>query len=327
MTATAGAGGAYLAEADGATVTASATGAGKVDVVNVAGNLNLAATTAAGDIIANTAGTLNIAGATSTATGNISLSSTNAVTLGANLTSTSGTITIAVNTDGAGAEGFDQKAAAITTGNPTAGALFISVNTAAGGTGNAIIGLGSVGGETGGGVTVTSNGGNVQWSNDPVYGAFGTSQTGLGNGGSNAQTLKAITYNFVTGNRIGGDQRPTSAARNFGANGATNSVPGLTGSVGSGGNNMSPTGTLGPPDLTIGSIAPPMGRVYPRSGANATGHNVFVTGSISRSRQHLSGCRRQFQHRANVVVGGAKFSAFGLDAGQQGQATAARRSR
>ena len=40
------------------------------------------------------------------------------------------------------------------------------------GLGDAIIGMGSIGTNAGGEITVNSNGGNILWSNDPVYAAF-----------------------------------------------------------------------------------------------------------------------------------------------------------
>ncbi len=198
IVASAGAGGMYITEADGAYVTATATGAGNISIVN-------------------TAGTLNIAGATSTVSGNISLSSGDAITLSANLNAGSGTIAIAANTDGAGTDGYDQKAAALTTTNTGANAIAITVNTAAGGTGSATIGQGSTG--AGGTVTVAANGGSVLWSNDPSYTAFGNSQLGLTNGGSNTQTLKTQNY-IVTATgagSIGTTARPIQSGTLSGA--------------------------------------------------------------------------------------------------------------
>src|SRR5262249_51744875 len=122
--------------------------------------------------VAVTAGTLNVTGAIASGNGNLSLSSGDAVTLGANVNAGSGTITIAPNTDGSGAQGYDQKGATLTTTNATASALSITVNTAGGGTGDAVIGQGTVGGDSGGKVTVTSNAGNILWSADPSYTAF-----------------------------------------------------------------------------------------------------------------------------------------------------------
>ena len=70
--------------------------------------------------------------------------------------------------------------------------------------------MGSIGDTTGGTITVNSGGGNILWSNDPVYTAFTDSQTGLANGGSNTQTLTAQDFFFTStgAGSIGTDARP-----------------------------------------------------------------------------------------------------------------------
>ena len=145
IVATAGTGGAFITEADGADFTATATGAGNVSLTNLAG-------------------ILNIAGVTKTVTGNISISSGDDVTVNANVGdgSTAGTITIAANTDGAGTQGYTQAAtASLITSNATTSAIGITVNTASGGTGNAILGIANAGTTTAGTYSVNANGGSI----------------------------------------------------------------------------------------------------------------------------------------------------------------------
>ncbi|QEL17930.1 YDG domain-containing protein [Limnoglobus roseus] len=289
--ATVGAGGLFLAEADGADVTATATGVGNVD-------------------ISNTTGTLNVAGATSTVAGNIALSSGDAVTLSANLNAGSGTITIAANTDGAGSQGYDQKAASITTTNTTAAGVSIIVNTAGGGTGNAVIGQGSIGSNTGGGYTVAANGGSVLWTADPAYAAFDASFTGLLNGGSNTETLKAFAYNFTTGaaGSVGTDARPLQLD-NYGTNGTPAAVANLTGTTGSGGFYAVGWDAAGSHDLTTGVItAQGAGGIRVATG-NAGGHNLYAIGNISTGSGTIYlAADDVLGIGPNVTIGGAGFS-------------------
>lgn len=306
----AGAGGAFIVEADGATVTAVTTGTGSLGVASNSGSLNLSATTAAGNLTATSGGSLTIVGTTSTGSGNISLSAANAIALNANVSSTAGTITIAANTDGTGSEGFDQKAATISTGNATPSALAITVNTAGGGTGDAIIGQGTVGNNAGGGIVVNANGGNIVWSNDPIYAAFGASQTGLGNGGSNAQVLRGYTYDFLTGatGGAGTSERPIQID-NFGTNSAPNAVPNLTANVGSGGLYVTGWDSSGNLDLTTGNItAQGAGSVRVVAG-NSGGHNLWVAGNITTGTGNiLLGADDNLDIVAGVTIGGGSFA-------------------
>ncbi len=297
ITANAGAGGVYLAEADGASVTATATGAGNVSITNATG-------------------TLNIAGATTTVTGNLSLSSGGAITLGANLNAGSGTITIAADTLGtiaAGTAAFDQMGASITTTNTTANALSITVNTASAGAGDAIIGQGSVGSNSGGTVTVNSNGGNILWSNDPSYTAFTSSQTGLSNGGSNTQTLHAFVYNLTSTAGIGADARPLQFD-NYGLDGGVNTVngvtvPNLVASAGAGGLYVTDWDSTNSHDLTIGTVtATGAGNVRIVT-ANATGHNQWIVGNVSAGSGYIYLASDDDIHvLPNAVIGGTGFS-------------------
>jgi autotransporter-associated beta strand protein len=286
----AGAGGMFVGEADGANVTATATGSGNIDVQNVVG-------------------TLNVAGLTSTATGNITLSSGDAVTLGADVNAGSGTIAIAANTDGAGSQGYDQKAASIVTTNATLTAVSIAVNTAAGGTGHAVIGQGAIGSNSGGGVTVTSNGGSILWSNDPAYAPFTGSQTGLTSGGTNTQTLRAASYTFATGpaGLVGTDDRPLQLD-NFGTNEAPHSSANLTVNTGTGGLFATVWG-VGGVDLTTGTIAAQGAANIRIAVANSGGHNLWVAGPVTTGTGTISlYADDELTLTSSGLVGGAGFS-------------------
>ena len=136
-------GDAFVTEADGATVTATATGSGNLSINNLVGTLTV------GDV--------------SAANGNISLSSGDAITLAADV-STGGTISIAANTDGAGNEGLSQTAGTISTSDVSANAATITVNTNAGGTGDAVIDSTSIGSASGGTLSINSNGGSILYA-------------------------------------------------------------------------------------------------------------------------------------------------------------------
>ena len=289
-----GAGGVYLIEADGADVTATATGAGNI-------------------VVLNKVGTLNIAGVTSTVTGNISLTSADAVTVSANVNAGSGTITIAANTDGAGSEGYDQKGATLTTTNITGSALTINVNTAAGGTGDAVIGqanIGVGGSNPGGTITVNSNAGNILWSSDPAYGGvFGGSLNGTANSGSNTQTLRAHIYSFTcTGSAgIGTDPRPIQVD-NFGPDSVVASPDTVTASAGDGGVYIVGWDQNGN-DLTVGNITatgPGNIRVV---AANAGGHDLFVDGNVTTGSGYIQlYADDDLIFTNNAHVGGPGFS-------------------
>jgi hypothetical protein len=287
----AGNGGINVAEADGADLTAAATGSGNIAVTNAVG-------------------TLNVAGLTSTVNGSISLSSADAVTLGADVNAGSGTITIVANTDGAGSEGYDQKGASLITSNATPTAVSITVNTASGGTGDAVIGQGSIGTNTGGAFTVNSRSGNILWSNDPAYAAFTTSQTGLASGGSNTQTLKAYQYNLTTtaaGGSIGSDARPLQFD-NFGANELPNTDANLIASAGTGGVFVTDWGVAGN-DLTTGAIsAQGTGNIRVVT-ANSGGHNMWVAGPVTTGTGTISlYADDELTITGSGLIGGAGFS-------------------
>ncbi len=160
ITATAGTGGIFITEADGASFQATAAGAGQV---------NLASTT----------GTLTIAGPTSTGSGAITLASGDAVAVNANVGGGSGTITVNANTDGAGAEGFTQSGAAnITTTSVSVNAVRVNVNAAGGGTGGAT--LGNVATGSGGRITVGTNTGGNATGGSIDHNAGGLLATGTG---------------------------------------------------------------------------------------------------------------------------------------------------
>ena len=121
ITAAAGSGGVFITESDGASFTASATGAGNI-------------------ALASTSGTLDIGGATSTASGNVTLSSADDVTISAAVNAGSGSVLINANTAGADGAGFTQNAGgSIATASTANNAVFINVNSAANGSGSAVL--------------------------------------------------------------------------------------------------------------------------------------------------------------------------------------------
>ncbi len=77
------------------------------------------------------------------------------------MNSGSGSVTIAANTDGAGAGSVTQNATAATSTITSTSAVNITVNTAAGGTGNASLRTVAV---TAGTLTVNTNGGNILYA-------------------------------------------------------------------------------------------------------------------------------------------------------------------
>ncbi|HEY1380582.1 MAG TPA: DNRLRE domain-containing protein [Gemmataceae bacterium] len=167
VTLTGGTGGVFLTESDGANVTFKATGAGSVQITNLLGALIVAGTSFGG-------------------TGPTVLSSADAVAVNAPVIA-GGRLTIAANTDGAGTDGFSQGAqGSIVVGDGSATAFALTVNTAAGGTGNAAFGSGAttVAGAT---ITVDANGGAVT----------GTAGTLLRSGG--AATGSAVLHGAAIG--------------------------------------------------------------------------------------------------------------------------------
>jgi len=270
IVASAGNGGVFLSEADGADFTVTTTGFGSIGLDNASG-------------------TLHIAGLTSTSGGSITLSSADAIALGANLNAGSGAIAISANTDGAGSDGYDQKAASLLTSNTNLAAVTIAVNTAGGGTGDAVIGLGIIGNDSGGGITVSSNAGNILWSNHPSYTAFTTAQTGEAGGGSNSQTLKAYSYTFNTGaNGSAGTAARPVQLDNYGINGDVNTDPNLSATVGSGGLYVLAWDSAGNRDLTTGNLsAQGAGNILVAAG-NAGGHNLWVNGTITTGSGSIS---------------------------------------
>ena len=206
-----------------------------------------------------------------------------------------------------GGEGYDQKGL-ILTSNATAGAVSIAVNTPAGGTGDAILGQGSVGNNTGGGITVASNGGNILWSTAPFYGTFGAPETGLGNTGSNTRTLRAYTYAFTTGatGSVGTNARPLQLD-NFGLNAEVNTVPNLTASAGTGG-VYATVWDGNATDLTTGSITAQGAGDIRVVTANAGGHNLWVNGPISTGSGNIYlAADDNIDVLGNVVIGGGEF--------------------
>ena len=166
----AGDGGVHVTEADGANVSATATNSGAIS-------------------IANLAGTLNVNGPIITDSGGISLGSADDLQVDAAIGADtfSGTISLVANTDGAGTQGFLQTLnGSLTTADTDLNAASITV----GGSGDITLGVGSIGGASGGGLTVTANGGNILWNSGFTLGESAP------DGGGNSNVLKAHDYTF-----------------------------------------------------------------------------------------------------------------------------------
>ena len=275
------------AAASSAAVYITQTGAGSVTA------------TAAGAItVADTSGTLTVA-ATSIS-GGVTLSSADSLALGGNVNAGSGQIIINADTDGlatAGTPSYNQAGFSLITTNtddtlfglPTNAAV-INVNydpvnqVANGGLGDAIIGMGSIGSSASNDlaeITVNSNGGNILWSNDPVYAAFNSSLTGLTNGGSNTQTLKANDYVLTSSGTgsIGTNARPIQLDAYAAAKGQNDADMSL--SAGSGGIYITEWGNATNDAITLDSAtATGAGNVRVVS-ANAGNHNMYVDGPVT----------------------------------------------
>ncbi len=250
-----GDGGAFVTEADGASFSGRATGAGDV-------------------AFTSTTGTLTVGGAVSAATGNISLSSADDVAVQAVVGGSgfTGTLSIAANTDGAGAQGYSQTLPGdLVTANTTAAAIGITVNTASGGTGDAVLGRAVAGnrnspGAGGGTLTVAANGGNILWAADVPAASGATTNNGL----------QARNYSFATSGAggIGTAARPI-ATDVLGANGVYNgSLASLA--AGTGGIYLTDYGER---DLTIASALATGGDIRLVS-FNAGGANLFFAGQV-----------------------------------------------
>ncbi|WP_020473898.1 Ig-like domain-containing protein, partial [Zavarzinella formosa] len=256
---------------------------GNVSLATVtSGVLNLGGTitTTTGNISLASADAVTLATNITTTGGNISIAGSNAVTLGANISSGAGTINIAANTDGAGTDSLSQTGGTITSTNTTTSAVTVTVNTAVGGTGDAVLDSTSVGvAATGGTLNVNSNGGNILYAGAT---ALTTSQQGIVNGGSApTRVITARDYRFTaTGaGSIGTDARPMQVSNigtDSGVTGvASNSLFSLNG--GDGGVYLTKWNTI---DLTLtGASATGTGNIRIVS-ANASGDNLYVTGNV-----------------------------------------------
>ncbi len=212
VTANSGSAGIYLTSTAGVDITATATGAGNVSVVNTDGTLNVIP----GGIDANG----------SAISGNISLESSGAIDLNGNIGGSkfSGTISIAGDTSGtltSSTAAYQQNGQSLITTNTTSSAATITVNTPRSGSGAASIGEGSIGNTSGGTICVTSYGANIVWCDTTAAQAvLGTwddcdPQTGMTGGGSNSAVLAASNYVFTAtgaGSEIGTSGRPIQAA-------------------------------------------------------------------------------------------------------------------
>ena len=243
------------------------------------------------------------------ATGNLSLTSGDAITVGADIDAGNGTITIAANTDGAGSQGFDQGTGVITTTNASATALSITVNTPSGGTGNAALGVASIGSTAGGTATVSANGGSILWSAAVNPTPFTTTEQGISTGGNNVNTFRARVYAFnVTGaGGMGADARPIQID-SFGPDGQA-AIPTVTAAAGDGGVYLTDWDQNAINDLSLGTISATGPGNIRIVAANAGGHNLFVEGNVSAASGNIYlAADDNLNVGPNVVIGGPGFS-------------------
>jgi trimeric autotransporter adhesin len=269
------------AQSDTTTTTAGAI------YITQTGTGSITATASGAVALTSTAGTLTAA-VTST-TGDVTLSTADSLVLGGDLNAGNGHIIINADTDGlaaAGTASYDQAGFSLITTNTDdvlygfgMDAAVITVN-ASGGFGDAIIGMGSIGSNAGGGLAINSYGGSILWSNDAVYAPFTASQTGLSNGGSNTQTLKANNYVFsCTGTgSIGTSARPIQTAANAPTKGLNDAN--VTLGAGSGGIYLVDWASVNDALTVESAIATGAGNIRIVA-ANAGAHNMYVTGPVT----------------------------------------------
>ncbi len=262
----------------------------------------VSATAAAAITVADTSGTLTVAATTTdqTSTDAVTLTSADSLVLDGDINAGAALINISADTDGAaaaGAAGYDQAGFSLITANtgdvlygfPTDAAV-ITVNTPTGGLGDAVIGMGSIGSNAGGEITINSYGGNILWSNDSIYAAFTDSQTGLANGGSNTQTLKANDYvleSLTAGTgSIGTNARPLQLDAFAPAKGLNDSDMALT--AGSGGIYVTEWGTDTNDAITLDSATATGAGNIRVVAANAGTHDMYVDGPVATGTGSIS---------------------------------------
>ncbi|HLX61163.1 MAG TPA: C25 family cysteine peptidase [Planctomycetota bacterium] len=264
----------------------------------------LTTTTTALSVTNSGTGDLTLNGAVSTTTGAITLSSNNNLFQNANVAAGStGTITLKANQDGAGTDGYTQKVGAtLTTTNTGASAISITVNTAGGGTGNCNINSCSAGSAST--LTIAANGGSILNNSGD---ALTAAQIGTTNGGAApAHVLTATNYTFtVTGAGSIGTTAIPIESTNVGSDASGGSTFKLN--AGDGGAFLTDWGTV---DVTVGpSSATGPGSIRIVS-ANASGHNMFVTGNVSavNGNIYLAADDNLSVTGATTVIGGASFT-------------------
>lgn len=271
--------------------------------------------------VTNTGTLLSVGGPVRTTAGNIGLSGANQVPLaagaqiGGTATSTgttptatytlanqtTGTITIAADTDGVGGEGFDQAAGWLITNNNTTAAVSVTVTTAGGGSGSATLGTATVGTAVGSRYTVAANGGSIVWSGDAALGraSFSTAYRGTANGGT-ANTAVVKAYNVVpsAGGGIGTDARPIQTSSP-----AATATANLT--AANGGAFLVDWGS---PLIVTGATATGAGNVRVVT-ANVGGHNLVIYGNVGTGTGNIDlAADDNIVVGPNVTIGGAGFS-------------------
>ncbi|WP_202921738.1 autotransporter-associated beta strand repeat-containing protein [Anatilimnocola aggregata] len=216
------------------TITADANGTrGDVSFTTAAVNLASGLNVAIADEISQSAA------APITTVSSVSMTARNTVSLNANVNAGASTISISANQDGAGSEGFTQASGtSIVTTNATATALVVRVNTAAGGTGGAALGLLEVGAAPGQ-ITVNTtstagSGGAIIDNNAGVLNLSGGDAALLASGGiGSADAIEMNLTNVGFNNSTAGDVRLTELVGTGGF--VVNAVVGVATSANTGG--------------------------------------------------------------------------------------------
>ena len=253
---------------------------------------------------------MTLAGATTTGSGPINIGSQDGVELDGTLGASnySGKITINANMDGRARFGrlhpHRRSGATITTTNISSDAFTINVNTPTGGTGNAVLGVTSVGGNTGGTIAVNSNEGSILWN--PGYGTVsgGTLSNPVGGSSLQGTSLRARDYVLTTstdGGGIGTLDTPLQTA-NFGTDG-TAKASNATLTAGLGGIFLTDWSTV---DLTIANATAAGGDIQLFSG-NESGHNLFATGTVFTGNGNIWLAADDDLHIEGATIGGSTF--------------------
>lgn len=271
MSADGGAGGVYVVESDGAEVAATASGVGAIRLSALAG-------------------ALTVTGLVAADSGNITLSSPDAVIVNGQVgdSGTLGQILIQANTDGIGSEGYLQGTAGILgTNNAGNQAIVIEVNQSASGSANAVVGPAVTAGD----YVVRAQGGSVLWNPGFAIPAFN---------GANDNVVRANNY-------VLSSTSPTGSVGTLASPIQTDNLSSLGTATLSAGNGGIFLTDWGGADLNIAqAIATESGAVQ-LVAANAAGHNLTIAGTVTTGSGDIV-VLVDDELTINGTIGGSGFS-------------------